>query len=113
LTDARTFMYFVDMTKKSKTVKLPRPPFRAEGAIDLKGWDIPLLYCVDADGVCWSNNAHGGPPTNERTASILLEEAQTHGDEEAVEKISKALGLEYEPKWMSLARANGWGPLPK
>lgn len=89
----------------------PKQPFKHEGEIINKGWDIPTLWCVDANNDCWANNAHGGSPSCLFSPEMLLALAEAEDDFKALTEISIALGRgKPEPTWMAYARAAGWTP---
>lgn len=85
----------------------PILPLRGYGQINLRGWDIPLGWAIDAEGRCWKDSAHGDTlhlcKTKELLRHIESEEQASH--------IRELAGLPLaEPSWMLKARAAGWRP---
>lgn len=93
----------------SDNLVAPTEPFKMNGKIWIHGWDIPLKFVVDAENICWINDAHGGPlePCNSET---LIAEAE-NDSEKLANEIRTVLGLENPvPSWMKQALAHGWTP---
>lgn len=85
----------------------PVPPFVLAGRIWITGWDIPIMYVIDADLQCWKDDAHGGA-LEPVTAHALLSTSEREHDERM---IRKALGMKPKlPGWMRTALEGGWKP---
>lgn len=68
----------------------PKLPFKTYGTLWHEGWGIPTRYAVDADGVCWKDNAHGHPLSIVSSDKLLADVA----DEVCAARIRRILGLE-------------------
>ncbi len=85
----------------------PTLPLKTRGSIEHRGWDIPTRYAIDADGVCWMDNAHGHP-LSRTTGDRLIANAE---DESRRNAIRSALGIEFPmPEWAQIAKRAGWTP---
>jgi hypothetical protein len=87
--------------------KTPKLPLKAAGKLWHTGWDIPILYAIDADNQCWMDNAHGHA-LRPVTASMLIGGAETETEQNDIRRV---LGLELPwPSWALAAKAAGWTP---
>lgn len=86
---------------------VPALPLRERGAFRHEGWDIPTRWAIDANGVCWMDNAHGHPLGIVKP-QILLGGCEREGERRRLQKV---LGLPVDrPSWVKTALHYGWTP---
>lgn len=72
-----------------------------------EGWDIPTLWAITPDGLCYANDGHGGP-LQDVPRHTLLSILRGHHQEAAARR---ALGIKPRlPEWVVVAIAQGWTP---
>lgn len=85
----------------------PSLPLKVRGNIRHLGWEIPTMWAVDAEGICWMNDGFGSP-MKPCTSTDLLKMAEQ--DEVSHGLIANALGIPHVPAWQVKALAAGWRP---
>lgn len=88
-------------------MKPPTLPLKMVDKVWHTGWDIPTHFAIDANNVCWKDNAHGGA-----LQSVSFNELLSDIEDEALRnKVRSLLGMKTEmPAWAKTALKNGWTP---
>lgn len=86
---------------------IPAFPIKIYEQIWCVGWDIPTMFAIDANNICWMDDAHGGALAVVKP-EVLFKEIT---DEERRNKLREILSLpKEEPSWANKARSLGWTP---
>ncbi len=86
-------------------------PIVLSGLINIRGWDIPMIWAVDSSKQCFlEESAHGGyllPCTEKKLISVL--ESQKYQDN--ADSIRVHFGMKLKmPSWAKAAKNHGWTP---
>jgi hypothetical protein len=83
-------------------------PLLASGERWRRGWEIPILWAVDRNSICWLNDGFGGPLSQIDDVNEFLAGFEGREEESTVRQV---LGLKPRlPAWVALARQAGWTP---
>lgn len=89
----------------------PTLPLKAYGTIQIRGWDIPNHWAIDANNQvfgCFSGHSSTLSPS---TQEDLLKECRLEDDEATENRVREIFRRrKAAPQWMRIAKQAGWTP---
>jgi hypothetical protein len=87
------------------------PPIKANGDIKIVGWDIPLVWAVDANNNVFGNYSGHGSILGPSTLEALLMEMRSNDDFRGENTVRAIFGMKQSAlPWMRAAKEAGWTP---
>jgi len=100
-----------DFILGNKTIRFsesPALPLEIAGEAWFEGWEIPMVFAIDANKQCWKDNAHGGCLEKCVSREHLIVSLR---DIEQRNLVRQVVGMKPEPMpWVLEALKANWSP---